>query len=150
MGDISNRKNERLLECWLSIQGNLDFTSKNNNNIGWENNFSLIMIWQKIIFKFQIPSWISTLISLNTFLFVLSASSNLLIISITGSQFRKTLKVVLRFDVKEDSKVTTTVVNTRRTTTSRKNSRKMKEAHEMKIIANSVVSIHEGSPSIMV
>ena len=89
--------------------------------------------------------------SLNTFLFVLSASSNLLIISITGSQFRKTLKVVLRFEVNESTKVITTVKDTKRTTTnSRKDSSKTKEALEIKSLAESFVSIHAGDPSILV
>ena len=111
----------------------------------------MITIGHKIIFEFQTPPWISTLTSLNTFLFVLSASSNLLIISITGSQFRKTLKVVLRFEVNEDTKVRTTVIDTQRTTTnSRKDSSKTKEALEIKSIADSAVSIDAGGPSILV
>ena len=39
----------------------------------------------------QIPTWVSILMSLNHFLHGLSASLNLIIISITGSKFRKTL-----------------------------------------------------------
>ena len=43
--------------------------------------------------QFQIPPWISTLMSLNHFLHVLSASSPFVIVSATGSQFRQTIKL---------------------------------------------------------
>ena len=85
---------------------------------------------------------------MNTFLFVFSASSNLLIISITGSQFRKTLKIILRIEEQDDTKATTTLLNTRRAT--RKGSKYAKEALEMRSIAYSAVSIHDNSPAILV
>ena len=53
-------------------------------------------------FSLKIPSWVSTMTSLNHFLHVLSASLNLIIISITGSQFRGTLISLLNRNNEEE------------------------------------------------
>ena len=45
--------------------------------------------------SFQVPPFIMTIMSLNHFLLVLKSSINLLIIFITGSEFRKTLYLVI-------------------------------------------------------
>ena len=55
-------------------------------------------------FSLKIPSWVSTMTSLNHFLHVLSASLNLIIISITGSQFRGTLLSLLNRNNEEEKR----------------------------------------------
>ena len=56
------------------------------------NHTSYTIFTEKNIdIHFQIPTWVSILMSLNHFLHGLSASLNLIIISITGSKFRETL-----------------------------------------------------------
>ena len=56
-------------------------------------------------FPLKIPSWVSTMTSLNHFLHVLSASLNLIIISITGSQFRGTLISLLNRNNEEEKRI---------------------------------------------
>ena len=51
---------------------------------------------------FQVPPFIMTIMSLNHFLLVLKSSINLLIIFITGSEFRKTFYLVLGINKQQD------------------------------------------------
>ena len=71
----------------------LKYYGHNYDNQKVKSNFSL-----------KIPSWVSTMTSLNHFLHVLSASLNLIIISITGSQFRGTLISLLNRNNEEEKR----------------------------------------------
>ena len=51
---------------------------------------------------FQVPPFIMTIMSLNHFLLVLKSSINLLIIFITGSEFRKTFYLVFGINKQQD------------------------------------------------
>ena len=52
--------------------------------------------------SFQVPPFIMTIMSLNHFLLVLKSSINLLIIFITGSEFRKTFYLVFGINKQQD------------------------------------------------